>query len=169
MDLNETKERVAVALVEAIFRRGGYAIHRVAADRARRLAPEDLTPSFYVSARGLFGPHADVPVGVLYRPFVQPYVALENQRRQSSMYALARRQWPGFHLVLVTDHPEPGRSCFQAVVEGEGRVLLETVDLTRAPQLPLRAQDTALYEDLLLRIYAMLSTDRHRRARALAG
>jgi hypothetical protein len=169
VDLNETKERVAVALVETLFRRAGYAVHRVAADRTRRLAPEDLTPSFYVSAGGLFEPPADVPVGVLYRPFVQPYVALENQRRQSSMYALARRQWPGFHLVLVTDHPEPGRSCFQAVVAAGAGAALTTVDLARMPQFPLRPQDTALYEDLLQRIYAMLSADRHRRTRALAG
>lgn len=162
MDLHETKERIAVALVESIFRRAGYGIRPFAAEAAPRVAPEDFTPTFYVTAPGAQTPAREFPIGVAYRPFLEPYIALENQRRQSSVFVLARRQWPGLQLVLVTDHPESGRSCFQALAGGDGTEL-RTVDLIHMPELTILPRDAADYEDLLARIYLLLSPDRPRR------
>jgi hypothetical protein len=168
VDLHETKERVAVALVEAIFRRARYGVRRFSGEVISRLAPDEFTPSFQATAPDGRGPEGEFPVGVFYRPFLEPYIALENQRRQSSIFTLARRQWPGFRLVLVTDHPEPGRSCFQALVGEEPGTTIRTVNLAGLPELVISPHDAADYEDLLLRIFGALSADRHRRlARAV--
>ncbi|MGH7325805.1 MAG: hypothetical protein ACREJ9_14345 [Candidatus Rokuibacteriota bacterium] len=166
MDLHEAKERIAIALVESIFRRAGYGIRQFAGEPAPRVAPEDFTPTFYVAAAGAHTPEREFPIGVAYRPFLEPYIALENQRRQSSVFILARRQWPGLQLVLVTDHPEGGRSCFQALAGGERGTELRTVDLVHMPELAILPRDAADNEDLLLRIYALLSPDRPRRTLA---
>jgi hypothetical protein len=163
VDLHETKERVAVALVEAIFRRAGYGLRRFSCEVISRLAPDEFTPSFQASGPNGQGSKGEFPVGVFYRPFLEGYIALENQRRQSSIFTLARRQWPGLRLVLVTDHPEPGRSCFQALVGDEPGSTIKTVDLAGLPELAILPHDAADYEDLLVRIFGALSADRHRR------
>lgn len=169
MDLHDAKERIAVALVEAIFHRAGYTVRRFAGEPAPRLAPEDFTPTFYVAAADAQTPEREFPVGVAYRPFLEPYLALENQRRQSSIFVLACRQWPGLQPVLVTDHPDAGRSCFQALVGGERGTELRTTDLVQMPELAILPRDAADYEDLLLRIYALLSLERPRRPLAPVG
>jgi hypothetical protein len=168
VDLHETKERVAIALVETIFRRAGYGLRRFSGEVVSRLAPDDFTPSFYASGPGGQGPEGEFPVGVFYRPFIEPYIALENQRRHSSLSTLARRQWPGLRLVFVTDHPQPGRSCFQTLVGDEPGTASRAVDLIGLPELVIIPHDAADYEDLLLRIFAALSADHHRRPLAPA-
>jgi hypothetical protein len=168
VDLHETKERVSVALVEAIFRRSGYGVRRFSGEAVSRLAPDEFTPSFHAAGPAGQGSAGEFPVGVFYRPFLEPYIALENQRRQSSIFTLARRQWPGLRLVLVTDHPETGRSCFQALVGEESGTAIRTVDLVGLPELAILPHDAADYEDLLLRILGTLSADRRRRPLARA-
>jgi hypothetical protein len=160
------KERVAVALVEAIFRRAGYGVRGFSGEVVSRLAPDDFTPSFHASGPN-GGREAEFPVGVLYRPFLQPYIALENQRRQS-MFTLARRQWPGLRLVLVTDHPDAGRSCFQMLLTDERGTELRTMDIVGLPELVILPTAAADYEELLRRIFAALSSEHHRRPMARA-
>ena len=54
-------------------------------------------------------------VEVKYRSSVDQFVSVENQRGERSVFATARRQWPDLCFVFVTDRPQPGRSCFQAI------------------------------------------------------
>ena len=168
VDLHETKERIAIALVESIFQRAGYGVRRLMGDRpsARRPATEEFTPSFYLSGAETYG---EFPIAVAYRPFMEAYLTLENQRRQSSVYSLARRQWPGLQLVVVTDHPPAGRSCFQAIVTIEHGSELRPLNLVDLPGLALVPSDITEHEEILVRTFALLAgeSDRFALARAV--
>jgi hypothetical protein len=170
VDLHETKDRIAVALVESIFRRARYPIRAFRPEaRGATLSREDLAPSFWVTVpASAGGPGRELLVDVSYRPFVGPFIALEAQRRESSVFLLARRHWPTLRFVLVTDHPEPGRSCFQCVVVGPG-AHLGTVDLAKMEEFGIFAHNVADHEDLLFRIVAMLGNDRRRPQSRAAG
>jgi hypothetical protein len=159
VDLHEAKERIATALVESILQRAGYGVRRPMADRqsSRRPALEEFTPSFYLSGAETYGPNGEFPVVVAYRPFLDAYITLENQRRQSSVNALARRQWPGLQLVVVTDHPPAGRSCFQAVVAVDRGSDLRALNLVDLPGLALVPSDVTEHEKLLVRMFALLA------------
>jgi hypothetical protein len=171
MDLYETKERIAVALVESIFRRARYRVEREADSiMIRRFAREEFAPNFTVNVRERDGMECVYPVAVTYRPFIEQFVALENKRRNASMLMLARRQWPGLRFVLVTDHPAPGRAYFQTVVFGPpGSEVLTTINLSDDDELAIFPHNVSDHEELLGRILAMLSADRLHRDISQAG
>ncbi len=172
MDLYEAKDRVAVALVESIFRRAQYRVQPFRPDPGEaRFVREDFSPSFVATLAGENGAERSFILDVAYRPFVEQFMALENQRRASSIFVLARRHWPGLRSVLVTDHPEVGRSHFQAVVVGDLRTdpVLTTVDLTDAEEFGVFRNNVHDHEELLDRIFVMLLTDRHRREASHVG
>ncbi|MGH7390446.1 MAG: hypothetical protein ACREM3_13460 [Candidatus Rokuibacteriota bacterium] len=172
MDLYEAKDRVGVALVESIFRRARYRVQPYRPEPAEvRFVREDFAPSFTAVLPGEDGTERAFLLDVAYRPFVEQFMALENQRRMSSIFVLARRHWPNLRSVLVTDHPERGRSRFQAVVVGDLRSepLLTTVDLTDAEHLGIFQHNVEDHEELLDRIFTMLLTDRHRREVSRVG
>lgn len=158
MDLHDTKARVAAALVESIFRRARFAVRPFRDDARLRFSREDLVPSFWVAVPG--DERADeFLIDVRYRPFVRPFIALEEQRRGSSIFLQARTRWPAIRFVIVTDHPEPGRSCFQAVTVRTGEPL-STVDLFAVHEFNIFPHNVRDHEELLLRILTMLSADR---------
>jgi len=172
VDLYEAKDRVAVALVESIFRRARYRVQPYHPEPSGgRFVREDFLPTFSATVQAADGAERRFLIDVAYRPFVEQFVALENQRRGSSIFVLARRHWPELRSVLVTDHPEPGRSCFQAVVVGDLRAeaVLRTVDLTGAGEFGIFEHNVRDHEELLGRIFAMLLTDRHRREPSRVG
>jgi hypothetical protein len=166
VDLYETKDRIAVALVESIFRRARYEVRPFRAEPATpRFLREDFLPSLSVSTAGPDGRQTEFLLDVNYRPFVEQLIALENQRREASIFVLSRRHWPRLRSILVTDHPESGRSCFQAVMlEGphEGPPVT-TCDLAGVDEFGIFPHNVRDHEHLLLRIFAMLAADRHRR------
>jgi hypothetical protein len=166
VDLHAAKERIAIALVESIFCRAGYSVRRLVGDQpsSRWAAFEDFTPSFYLSGSD----KQEFPVGVVYRPFLEPYLALENQRRKYSTFTMARRQWPGLQPVLATDHPSAGRSCFQALVAAAGGSDLRTMDLVDLPGLALGPADVIEHEELLRRMFTLLAGDGDQRTLVLA-
>lgn len=171
MQLYEAKDRVAVALVESIFRRARYRVQPYRPEPAGlRFVREDFAPTFRATVVGDDGAERDFLIDVTYRPFLEQFVALENQRRASSIFILARRHWPQLRSVLVTDHPEPKRSCFQAVIIGDRCAeSLRRVDLTEAAEFGIFPQNVGDHEELLRRIFAMLLTDRHRREPSMVG
>ena len=93
-----------------------------------RLRPRPARRGRDVAAPGAGGPHPDfqatlAPAGggpgeascvveVRYRPQVGQYLLIEAQRGPHSLFTVAKRHWPTLVFVFVTDHPEPGRSCF---------------------------------------------------------
>lgn len=172
MDLYEAKDRVAVALVESIFRRARYRVQPFRQEPGEvRFVRENFAPSFTATLAAEDAPERQFILDVAYRPFVEQFMALENQRRASSIFVLSRRHWPSLRSVLVTDHPEAGRSHFQAVVVGDLRSdpVLSTVDLTDAEEFGIFRHNVRDHEELLERIFAMLLTDRHRREASQVG
>jgi hypothetical protein len=162
VDLHQAKGRVAVALVESIFRRARYRVRPVEGTALSRTVREGFAPDFEASLTTEDGVVRDFLIDVAYRPFLGPFIDLENQRRQASIYALARRDWPNLRSVVVTDHPEPARSCFQAIEleAGPSGARLHAVDLADAAEFDLFAQNISDHQELLLRIVALLSSDR---------
>src|SRR6266850_2550164 len=143
MDLLEVKSRIAEALVESIFRRARYQI------RAFRVASEEEAEN----GGGEF------LVEVKYRPSAFQFVSVENQRGERSIFYMARRQWPSLYFILVTDRPEAGRSCFQAIAFGAMRPgePFRTVDLVELKELRIFQHNIEDHEELIRRIFSLLT------------
>jgi hypothetical protein len=160
VDLLEIKGRIAVALVEAIFRRAGFTVAPVAAEPAPRQGREDLIPDFRATLPGADGPAATAcVVEVRYRPQVSQYLLIEAQRGPHSLFTIAKRQWPSLVFVFVTDHPEPGRSCFQVVDLGTWTFgsAVASRDLHAHPELRIFRQNVEEHEALLRRMFTLLT------------
>lgn len=156
MELYETKSRIAEALVESIFRRARYDLSAYRADAISplRFGREDFSPNFHAITRE-GDTERRLLIEVKYRPFVEQFISLENQRNGSSIVRLARRYWPNLTFVLVTDHPGPGRSCFQLIEPGEEA--MTTLDLVERPDLKIFQHNVEDHEMLLRRIYTLLT------------
>jgi hypothetical protein len=154
VDLYETKSRVAQAFVESIFRRARY---RVSAyedvHTPLRIGHEDFSPTF----AAVNGNRPSVLLGVKYRVSIEQFLSLESQRRTASIFVLARRQWPALHFVLVTEHPEPGRSCFQAVPPPRNGGPVTAVDLASLDQFEIFSENVEEHEHLLRSVFALLT------------
>jgi hypothetical protein len=156
MDLYDTKSRIADAFAESIFRRARYHVRPFESSPvALRLGREQFSPNF--AACVTQPPESEFLVEVKYRPSIAQFIALENQRRESSIFALARRSWPSLYFVLVTDRPDPGRSCFQAIAFAGPGAPFRTVDLVELHELKIYDQNVEEHEQLLLSIFALLS------------
>jgi hypothetical protein len=159
MDLLEVKSRIAEALVESIFRRARYELTPFRPSSSPlRMGREDFSPDFRVNQSGGEGGDRDFLVEVKYRPSVEQFISVENQRGDRSIFMLARRQWPSLYFVLVTERPEPGRSCFQAVVfetlrSGEP---FSTIDLVEVKEFGLFAHNIEDHEELVRRVFELL-------------
>jgi hypothetical protein len=98
-------------------------------------------------------------VEVKYRPSAYQFVSVENQRGERSIFYMARRQWPNLYFILVTDRPEAGRSCFQAIAFGAMRAgePFRTVDLVELKELRIFQQNIEDHEELIRRIFSLLT------------
>lgn len=166
MDLLDIKGRIAVALVESVFRRAGFAVGPVAGpgggpEPVARFGREDLGPDFAAVREAGDGVEGVAPcvVEVRYRPRVAQYLAIETQRAGQSVFALAKRRWPGLLFVLVTDHPEPGCSGFQIVdlTAWKPGGPLQAQDLFAHEGLGIYRQNVEEHEVLLRRMFALLT------------
>src|SRR5438445_439775 len=102
-----------------------------------RFGREDFSPDFRASLETGTGEPFELLLEVKYRPHIDQFISVENQRGDRSVFLMARRQWPKLYFVLVTEHPEPGRSCFQVIsfAEYQPGAPFKTVDLTDQPEL----------------------------------
>jgi hypothetical protein len=158
MDLLEVKSRIAEALVESIFRRARYQIRPFRNNTSPlRFGREDFSPDFRVTSEAENG--LEYLVEVKYRPSAYQFVSVENQRGERSIFFMARRQWPNLYFVLVTDRPEAGRSCFQAIAFGSMRPgePFRTVDLAELKELEIFQQNIEDHEELIRRIFTLLT------------
>jgi hypothetical protein len=162
VDLLEAKSRIAEALVESIFRRALYGIaphRREGAGSALRVGRDDLSPDFRVRMDDAEGTR-EFPVHVRYHPQIDQFLAMETQRGERSVLRLALRHWPDLHFVMVSERPEGGRSCFQAVrlpAYHAGGGAYRSQDLAAVENLAIFAHNVADHEELLRRIFAHLS------------
>lgn len=160
MDLLEAKNRIAEALVESIFRRARYDIAPYhAGSAALRFGREDFSPDFRASIPGDNGVPDERLIEVKYRASIGQFISVENQRGERSMFLQARRQWPALYFVLVSDRPEPGRSCFQTVPFDRLRAgePICTFDLDQLKELRIFRNNVKDHEELVRRIMGLLS------------
>jgi hypothetical protein len=161
MDLLEAKSRIAEALVESIFRRARYEVQPYdVGPTPLRFGRENFSPDFCATISAANGAPGELLVEVKYRPSIEQFISVENQRGERSMFLLARRQWPALYFVLVTDRPEPGRSCFQAVPFDRMRPgePFRTLDLDQLKELHIFRNNVADHEELVRRIMGLLAT-----------
>ncbi len=161
MDLLEAKSRIAEALVESIFRRARYQVEPFPAGRTPlRFGREDFSPNFRATIPGEYGESSsDILIEVKYRPSVEQFISVENQRGEKSVFFLARRQWPSLYFIFVTDRPPAGRSCFQAlpfnrISPGDP---FRTADLDQLRELRIFKNNIEDHEELVRRIFGLLS------------
>ena len=160
MDLLEAKSRIAEALVESIFRRARYQVRPYRSDAfPLRFGREDFSPDFCVSPAPEAGAAQELLVEVKYRPSAYQFLSVENQRGDRSVFLMARRNWPDLYFILVTDRPEPGRSCFQAIPLAAWRPgePFRTVDLVELKELRIFQHNVEDHEQLIRRIFGLLS------------
>jgi hypothetical protein len=160
MDLLEAKSRIAEALVESIFRRARYDVAAYKTDQSLlRFGRDEFSPSFRVT-QTVDGEARSHLVAAKYRPSAEQFISVENQRGERSIFLLARRQWPALYFVLVTERPEPGRSCFQAVAFETLRTgePFRTVDLTEVKEFGLFPHNIEDHEELVRRIFELLTS-----------
>jgi hypothetical protein len=160
VDLLEAKSRIAEALVESIFRRARFEVHPYRPETLPlRFGREDFSPDFRVTPPPARAADGELLVEVKYRPSIEQFVSVENQRGDRSALFAARRHWPTLYFVLVTERPEPGRSCFQALSlaalrSGEP---IRTADIVDLKELRIFRHNLEDHEQLIRRIFALLS------------
>jgi hypothetical protein len=159
MDLLEAKSRIAEALVESIFRRARYDIEPFRAAAPLRFGREDFSPDFRACLTGGNGARREVLVEVKYRPSVEQFISVESQRGARSVFLLAHRHWPSLYFVLVTDRPETGRSCFQALPLARltTPATFRSVDLDQLDELRIFQNNIEDHEELVRRIFGLLT------------
>jgi hypothetical protein len=137
-DIDHLKGRIGEAFVEALLRRGNYFVTRVGREThlpsLMKVGPTTYMPDFLAwREERIPGPQGDkqvyniVAVEVKYRR--QPERFLRDEALQ--VFDAAQGHWPNFCVVLVTDHPEDDRSCFQVLRRGQGSPF-ESVDIADA-------------------------------------
>ena len=99
--------------------------------------------------------HRLIAVEVKYRSDVRQFLILEGTQVCSR---LADQKWPEAYLVLVTDRPDSGRSCFQAVDlqmyrPGTGPT---TIDLSQVPAIAVFVRN---HEQLLKRMFDAIRSE----------
>src|SRR5438552_4497799 len=92
MDLLEAKSRIAEALVESIFRRARYHVTRFQSERSPlRFGREDFSPDFRARLEPTEGEAVEYLLEVKYRPHIDQFISVENQRGARSGFLVARR------------------------------------------------------------------------------
>src|SRR5437867_10940989 len=116
MDLLEAKGRIAEALVESIFRRARYEVRPYRQEALPlRFGREDFSPDFSVSPAPGRASDGEFLGEVKYRPSIEQFVSVENQRGERSAVFVARRHRLTLYFVLVPERPETGRSVVEAL------------------------------------------------------
>ncbi len=159
------KGRMAEALVEGIFKRAQYTVARVGHETEMpspiRSGRRDFVPDFVVWRpldEPSLGHHSYrlLAVEVKYRADLAGYLRRESLSRSPEV----AQQWPELYEIIVTDRPEPGRSCFQAIhvstlPQGMPAV---TLDLHMVPGLDVYRRTVEEYEGLVREIFPILGS-----------
>jgi hypothetical protein len=158
MDVNALKGRIAEALVEGIFRRAEYQVALVGREsrvqHLIKIGPDEFLPDLLVW-KPVGTLHRLVAIEVKYRAHIENFL-LQDPARLSK----AVRQWPTLYFVFVTDNPETGRSCFQAIDMRQYTPdkPAETTDLHDAGELGIWSRNAQEHEGLVKLIFPLLNS-----------
>lgn len=162
-DINLLKGRMSEALVEGIFKRAQYMVARVARETqvSALMRTGQSVPDFVVW-KALDEPSLGhrsyllLAIEVKYCPDLDDYLLRETPARSPEV-AL---QWPELYEILVTDRPELGRSCFQAVHVSilPPAAPPSTLDLHLVPGLDIYRRTVEEYEGLVREVFPLIGS-----------
>jgi len=160
-DINLLKGRMAEALVEGIFKRAQYMVARVARETqvSALMRTGQNVPDFVVW-KALDEPSLGhrsyllLAIEVKYCPNLDDHLRREMPARSPEV-AL---QWPELYEILVTERPELGRSCFQAVHVSilPPAAPPTTLDLHLVPGLDIYRRTVEEYEGLVREVFPLI-------------
>ncbi len=167
MDINGLKGRIAEAFVEGILRRAGYQVALIGREsrvqHLLKVGSDHFLPDFLIwkpvadPACSSWPPCRLAGVEVKYRRDVGAY--LHHGFAEDSAKVVP--QWPELYFVLVTDQPEEGRSCFQAIrpVQSHESASVPTIDLHAVPDLDIYRRNVEEHERLARQILPLLGAE----------
>ncbi|HEX4995496.1 MAG TPA: hypothetical protein VFX87_11020 [Methylomirabilota bacterium] len=162
-DINLLKGRMSEALVEGIFKRAQYMVARVAREtQVSALMRTGQTVPDFVVWKALDEPSLGhrsyllLAIEVKYCANLDDYLRRETPARSPEV-AL---QWPELYEILVTERPELGRSCFQAVHVSilPPAAPPSTLDLHLVPGLDIYRRTVEEYEGLVREVFPLIGS-----------
>jgi hypothetical protein len=162
-DINLLKGRMSEALVEGIFKRAEYMVARVAREtQVSALMRTGQTVPDFVVWKALDEPSLGhrsyllLAIEVKYCANLDDHLRRETPARSPEV-AL---QWPELYEILVTDRPELGRSCFQAIHVSILPPDAEpsTLDLHLVPGLDIYRRTVEEYEGLVREVFPLIGS-----------
>ena len=162
-EIEGVKGRVAEALVEAMLQRAGFRVTRVGREsqlpRLVKVGGDEFLPDFVLrkpvaEAAPVGPPRKPIPVEVKYRASVEEFLGRHDDRLRARL----EERWPDLCVVIVTDRPVEGRSCFQVLdlAPASPGAPLVTVDLHEVPVLDVYPTTVREYEGLVRQIFPLL-------------
>ncbi len=125
---------------------------------------EDFAPDFLALKKGVVGREAPgiyhtLMIEVKYRSDLSRYLARQNREGENSLFAKSKVKWPNLYIIFVTDHPEEGRSCFQALDLRSYEVgePVQTQELPHLEQFQIYPNNVREHEELAKKIFGLLS------------
>jgi len=162
-DVNQLKGRMAEALVEGIFKRAQYMVARVARETqvSALMRTGQSVPDFVVW-KALDEPSLGhrsyllLAIEVKYCANLDDHLRRETPARSPEV-AL---RWPELYEILVTDRPELGRSCFQAVHVSilPPAAPPSSLDLHLVPGLDIYRRTVEEYEGLVREVFPIIGS-----------
>jgi len=160
--INHLKGRIGEAFVEALLRRANYSVSRVGRETQLpsliKAGPTTYMPDFLAwREERIPGPQGDrsvyniLAVEVKYRS--QPERFLKEQAPH--VFDTVQDDWPNFCVILVSDHFQDDRSCFQVLRRGPSPAI-ESVDIAGAG-LDVFSTTAAIFSTLLRQVFQALS------------
>jgi len=163
--LRSLKGRIGEAFVESILRRAGYKVSRIGREsqvqQMLRTGISEFLPDFLIWKQvdrtgGDASLNRVLSVEVKYRYDIPDFL----QRYGGEFLLDVAEQWPDLYVILVTDNPEPKRSCFQAIDLRGYRpdAPLTTADLHDLPVLDIYRSTVEEYEGLVKQVFSLLGS-----------
>jgi hypothetical protein len=162
-NINLLKGRMSEALVEGIFKRAQYMVARVAREtQVSALMRTGQSVPDFVIWKALDEPSLGhrsyllLAIEVKYCANLDDYLRRETPTRSPEV-AL---QWPELYEILVTERPEIGRSCFQAVHVSilPPAAPPSTLDLHLVPGLDIYRRTVEEYEGLVREVFPLIGS-----------
>ncbi len=164
VDVSGLKGRIGEALVEGILREARFKVSRLGREsqvqQLLKTGSSEFLPDFLIwkpvdQSRDGMPLHRLLSIEVKYRSNVEEFLRRFGEELISRM----GEQWHELYVVLVTDHPAAGRSCFQVLDlrEHAPGAPLGTIDLHEAQVFGINKSIIEEHERLVGELFSPLT------------
>ena len=170
MEVSALKGRMGEAFVENLLWQARYKVSRLGREsqfqQMVKTGKSEFLPDFLVWKPAEQSPdrpplHRLLCIEVKYRSNVSEFL----RRFGADLLGQIGEHWPELYVVFVTDHPDPGRSCFQVLdlPRLDPDAPLATIDLHESTALRIDKTTVDEYEGLVRQIFSVLGGPAHAR------